>query len=136
MATDKLMYVGQKAFIERNGEVLVLFDQKQRLDFPGGKIQEGKIDVDTSLKREVLEETRLEIEVGNPFTTWSFELPPEHRNIGTVFLVGYRCTYLSGEIKLSGEHSSFRWVNNNTYRQLDNGSDHFKALEKYFDLEA
>ncbi len=69
MVEDQLLYVGQKAFIEKGGEVLILMDHDLGLDFPGGKIQEGEIDFTKSLKREVREETKLEIEKGDAFFT-------------------------------------------------------------------
>ncbi len=42
MEKDTLFCVGQKAFIEKDGKVLVLFDPIEGLDFPGGKIKEGE----------------------------------------------------------------------------------------------
>ena len=39
MKKDALFCVGQKAFIDKNGEILILNDQIEGLDFPGGKIQ-------------------------------------------------------------------------------------------------
>jgi 8-oxo-dGTP diphosphatase len=133
MAEDKLFCVGQKAFIARNGEVLVLNDPKANLDFPGGKIQEGEADFTESLKREVRDETGLEIEVGDPFVTWYYEFKPGHRNFGkTVYLVGFRCRYVSGEVGLSDEHDTFRWVSKEDFRTMDDGSVYFGALEKYF----
>ena len=39
---DALFCVGQKAFIEKDGKVLVLNDPEEGLDFPGGKIQVGE----------------------------------------------------------------------------------------------
>src|SRR4030042_4668310 len=110
MAEDKLFYVGQKAFINKNDEVLVLFDPILGLDYPGGKIQEGETNFDVALKREVMEETGLEIEVGDPFARWYFEFGPGHRNAGKkVFLIGYKCKYKSGEVKISEEHNKFKW---------------------------
>lgn len=103
---------------------------------PGGKIKEGAIDFVEELKREVREETGLEIEVGEPFFTGYFEFNhPEHRNFGKkVYLVFFKCKYVSGEVKLSHEHSSYRWVDKNSYKELANNErdDYFKALEKYF----
>lgn len=87
-----------------------------------------------SLKREVFEETTLEIEVGNPFHAWYFTISnSKHPSFGKkVFLVAYTCTYISGEVKLSNEHASCVWVDKDSYPALDDGSNHFKALEKYF----
>lgn len=133
MAEDQLLYVGQKAFIEKDGKVLVLMDPDLGLDFPGGKIQEGETDFAESLKREVREETKLEIEKGDAFTTWYNVFGAKHRNAGKkVYLVGFKCKYLSGEITLSDEHSEYRWIDKSDYKKLDDGSLYFKALEKYF----
>lgn len=140
MKNDALFCVGQKAFIEKDGKVLVLFDPVEELDFPGGKIQEGEAkDADASslvlaLQREVREETNLEIEVFNPFAVWYHEFPKSHRNYPkVVYLVGFKCKYVSGEIKLSDEHNKFKWVDKNDYNEVDDGSDYFDALKKYFD---
>lgn len=139
MKNDALFCVGQKAFIEKNGEVLTLGDPFEGLDFPGGKIQEGEArDADASsliesLKREVMEETGLEIEVHNPFAVWYHEFPKESRNYGkVVYLVGFRCKYVSGEVVLSDEHNKYTWVNKENYKDVDDGSDYFDMLEKYF----
>jgi 8-oxo-dGTP diphosphatase len=133
MKEHELFYVGQKAFIEKDGNVLILNDPINGLDFPGGRIQIGESNFNEALQREVREETTLEIEIGEPFTRWSTTLPKNHRRAGKrIFLVGYRCNYASGNIILSNEHDSFRWVNRDTYRELDDGSEYFAALEKYF----
>lgn len=140
MNKDALFCVGQKAFIEKDGKVLVLSDPVEGLDFAGGKIQEGEPkDGDASslicsLQREVREETGLEIEVFNPFAVWYHEFPKWHRNYGkVVYLVAFRCKYVSGELKLSDEHDKFRWVGKDDYKEVDDGSDYFDVLRKYFE---
>ena len=142
MNNDALFCVGQKAFIERDGKVLILNDPSEGLDFPGGKIQDGEAkdgDVSSlfhSLQREVREETGLEIEVSNPFVVWYHEFPKNHRNYPkVVYLVGFKCKYVSGEIKLSDEHNKFKWVDKNDYIEVDDGSDYFDALKKYFAVD-
>jgi 8-oxo-dGTP pyrophosphatase MutT (NUDIX family) len=125
---DQLFYVGQKAFIEKDGEVLTLRHGKG-LDFPGGKIKENELDFVKELKREVLEETGLEIEVGDPFVVWHTKFP---KNGHQIYLVGYKCKYKSGDLKLSDEHLGFRWVNKSNFHELDDGERYFVALNKYF----
>ena len=139
MKKDALFCVGQKAFIEKGGKVLVLFDPVEGLDFPGGKIQEGEAkDGDAqslldALKREVKEETNLEIDIFDPFAVWYHEFPAHHRNAGkVVYLVAFRCEYVSGEVELSNEHNKFKWVDQKSYKDVDDGSDYFGILEKYF----
>jgi 8-oxo-dGTP diphosphatase len=117
--------VGLKAFIERDGQVLVVFFPNGWLDFPGGRIDEEDPGLEEALQREVREETGLEVEVGAPFATWV-------GRGGRVFLVGYACRYLGGDVLLSDEHSAFRWVDRQTYKDLDDGSDPFNVLETYF----
>lgn len=141
MKNDALFCVGQKAFIEKDEKVLVLFDPIEGLDFPGGKIQAGEAkDGDASslvasLKREVKEESNLEIEVFDPFSVWYHKFPAHHRNAGkVVYLVAFRCRYIAGEIKLSSEHNNFRWVDKTDYKEVDDGSDYFDVLEKYFEF--
>ena len=133
MKEDALFYIGQKAFIEKDGSILVLKNLNEGLDFPGGKIQIGELDLPEALRREVREETSLEIEIRELFVTWYNEFPEHHRNAGKkVFFVGYRCKYKSGDVTLSHEHNSYRWVNRNDYHKVDDKSKFFDALEQYF----
>ena len=133
MKEDASFYVGQKAFIEKDGQVLVLGDPIEGLDYPGGKIQEGEFDLVESLKREVREETGLEISVGAAFATWTNIFPPQHRLAGKrVFLVGYKCTYISGEVTLSNEHDKFSWITKENFNTVNDGASYFEILKKYF----
>ena len=139
MKNDALFCIGQKAFIEKDGKVLVLNDPVEGLDFPGGKIQEGEAkdgdasSLTRSLQREVMEETGLKIGVRNPFAVWYHEFPKNHRNYPkVVYLIAFRCKYKSGELKLSEEHNNFKWVDKSSYQEVDDGSDYFDVLKKYF----
>ena len=107
MKEDQHFLVGQKAFIKNNkGQLLILIDPERGLDLPGGKIQEGELNFDEALKREIREETSLEIEVEEPFTRWYHEGTQDSRYAGEpFFFVGFHCRYLSGEIELSDEHT-------------------------------
>ena len=90
MKEDAQFYVGQKAFIRKDDEVLVVGWGDGKIDFPGGKIQIGENDIIESIKREVREETGLEIKVGIPFYTWVHTFSESHRLAGRqVYLVGY-----------------------------------------------
>lgn len=133
MKNDQKFFVVQKAFISKGNDVLILVDPIEGLDFPGGKIQEGEMDLAESLKREVREESNLEIEVGSPFTVWQNVFPLTHKHAGkSVYLVAFDCKYISGEIKLSEEHNNFRWVNKNNYHEVNDGTQYFEILERYF----
>jgi len=128
---DEKFFVGLKAFIERDGEVLILYDDIVGLDFPGGKIQVSENNLERSLKREVMEETGIEIEVARPFTVWQRVMTKKH--VGEMLLlIGFRCKYLSGDVTLSQEHKNFKWVNKNNYAEGNKGQEYFKYLADYF----
>jgi 8-oxo-dGTP pyrophosphatase MutT (NUDIX family) len=132
---DQQYFVGQKAFIEKDGNVLILIDPEMGVDLPGGKLQEGEEDLVGALKREVLEETGLTIDVGKPFATWIYQIPIDapHRSAGKkIFNVGYRCTYIAGDVNLSPEHSKYMWVGESEYAEIAKGSGFLKGLELFF----
>lgn len=134
MPEDEVFFVGQKAFIEHEGKVLVLTDMNGWMDFPGGKIQKGERDLTESLKREVREEVGLEIEVGEPFVAWFNFFDPPHRLAGKqIHIVGYRCRLLRGEIALSDEHTGHTWVTKSQLDTLEGSSRYKTFLKKYFD---
>lgn len=126
MNEDQQFYIGQKAFIERENQVLILHDNIVGLDFPGGKIQIRETNLEESLKREVREETGLEIAVGKPFLTWTKEMVTEKYKGKKLFLVGYKCKYLSGEVILSHEHYDYKWVDKNSYTKIYKTNEYFK----------
>lgn len=115
MADNQLFYVGQKAFIRKGNELLLLVDPIYGLDLPGGRIQEDESNLTEALQREIEEEIGLEIEIGKPMITWTWNLKVENK---PTFLIGHDCVFLSGEITLSDEHSEFHWVTKETYLKL------------------
>ncbi|MEQ1499936.1 MAG: NUDIX domain-containing protein, partial [Parcubacteria group bacterium] len=134
MEQEQIFYVVQKAFIKNGSEILVLNDPLEGLDYPGGKIQKGEKDIERALKREILEETGLDVVVGKPFFTSIDQYPDDHKHSGKVFfIVFYECEYISGEIKLSEEHNSFAWVDENNFRSVDDNTWYFDVLKNYFD---
>jgi 8-oxo-dGTP diphosphatase len=131
---DAQVYVGQKAFIEKNGKILGVQDSATLLwDFPGGKIK-WEESLEKSLKREVTKEVGLDVEVGEPFHTWKYEVVEKNsRSFGKrILLIGVKCKYLSGNVKLSSEHSDFEWITNKNLGRVRYSREWLKALNKYF----
>lgn len=78
-------------------------------ELPGGGT-EFLEDPAESLQRELKEECGIEVEVGLPLTTWSFVMPHEGVEKHTVEII-YHCKVCKDqEVKLSHEHSDYRWV--------------------------
>lgn len=133
MEGEQLFYVVQKAFIKKGNEILVLNDPREGLDYPGGKIQKGEKDWEVALKREVLEETGLEICIKKPFFTSIDEYPEGHKHFGKkFFIIFYDCEYVAGEVRLSDEHNSFTWVDKNNFSSVNDNTWYFDVLDKYF----
>ena len=84
---DNLFYVAQKAFIKKDNKVLILIKHGDKVDFPGGKIQESETDLMESFKRETMEETGLSVKINKPFYTWHFTLPESHKTLVERFLL-------------------------------------------------
>ena len=102
----------QKAIIKKGGKFLFLkrSENDKNLpgywDMPGGKPNFGE-NPEKALLREVKEETNLAIKIISPLAVTSFisKISGEY-----CFCVGYLCETKSDKIKLSEEHSEFKWV--------------------------
>lgn len=107
--------VAVKAVIVKEGKVLVLrrsrremecsyMNKYQKWDLPGGglhfyeKAEEG-------LKREILEETSLHVQVGIPVSMFDVIRRQVHLCIFT-----YACAWKEGEVCLSEEHEEYIWM--------------------------
>jgi 8-oxo-dGTP diphosphatase len=90
-----------------NAENQVLMLKSPRYDdweFPGGQVEEGET-IPQGLKREVLEETGIVVEVKALIGIYS--------NIGRPPIVNldFLCQYVSGEPETSNESIQVKWVN-------------------------
>ena len=115
--------VPQKAAIEKDGKFLIMkrapdaHAYPEQWDFPGGRLEHGEEPTE-GLKREVKEETGLEIEVIEPIFVFS-EKSSDHYVYFTVF----KCNYISGEVKLSNEYTEFKWATKEEILEL--GTENF-----------
>ena len=78
-------------------------------EFPGGKIEEGESPREC-LKREILEELEIDIEVKDLFGESIYAY-----HSGTIKLMAFWCQWISGDFRLS-VHSRIEWV---TRQQLE-----------------
>lgn len=84
-------------------------------DLPGGNTLYGELHTD-ALKREILEETGMQvknIKVVHVVTYFEKEKPMYY------LVIGFLCTATSDKLKLSDEHSEFRWTTKDKFLALD-----------------
>ena len=136
---DKKVMHGVKAVIRVGDQCLVLrkdLSTGSRWDFPGGRIEDKEVPED-AVRREIQEEVPSigNFIVGRVLDTYRFQAK-DH-----VFDTPYEVTFFEVlaepfDIKLSEEHTDFRWVTKDTVGELQDTPEiliepgFFRALQK------
>jgi len=98
--------VSIKGVVIHDGGVLLLLNERGEWDLPGGRPDVGE-DHRAALRREVREETGLEVEVGAALAGYLFEVLPGR----FVRIEPYACRVAAGgDVTLSHEHLEMRWA--------------------------
>ena len=99
-----------KTLIKRDNQYLAIQRSEReksnpyKWDLPGGKLAFGE-DIVDAINREVLEEVNVKVDNIKPIFTTTF-MQDEIFVVAIIFV----SDYLSGEVKLSNEHSDFKWL--------------------------
>ena len=94
-----------KGVVIHDGRALLLLNERGEWDLPGGRPDPGE-DHRAALKREVREETGLEVEVGAALDEHLFEVLPGR----FVRILPFACRLIGGgSVVLSHEHLETRW---------------------------
>lgn len=80
-------------------------------EFPGGKIEDGE-SPEEALRREIMEELDMTVEVGDRLTTVNYDYPEFHLTMHC-----HWCRMSSGEMKLL-EHESALWLSPKELRKV------------------
>ncbi|OGI18240.1 MAG: hypothetical protein A3J06_02315 [Candidatus Moranbacteria bacterium RIFCSPLOWO2_02_FULL_48_19] len=125
-------YLTVKGIVERDGKILVL--KRSALDdhlpgvweTPGGGVDKEESPQE-ALKREILEETGLVVTIGRPFNVFTFRKDTGEFKVGITFL----CKYESGEVKLSEEHSEYRFIKPSEFAELPSIPSLYEEIARY-----
>ena len=133
--------IAMKAVIVKDGKVLVLREaatygdgtQTGRYHMPGGRVEIGE-NFEDALKREVREETGLEVIIEYPIYVGEWRpvirgVP--HQIVGTFFV----CTPTTDEITLSTEHDDYKWVDSTDRAQFDIMDPEYKVIDRFADWQ-
>jgi len=103
------------AIIEKDGRIFATQRgygaYKDWWEFPGGKIEAGETP-EEALIREIREELRAEIKVGELFRTVEYDYPEFH-----MIMQCFLCELISDEIELV-EHEAARWLGKEDIRSV------------------
>lgn len=129
--------IAMKAIIVHNGTFLVVREASTyqegtnlgKWQLPGGRINPGEPFLD-GLKREIKEETGLDVTVGDPVYVgeWFPVIKDVPNQIVGVFFI---CTPLTDEVVLSEEHDTYQWVTPQAYANLTTVSSEKGAIEAF-----
>jgi len=112
-----LYFVAVKVFMIKGENLLILKDNFDCWDLPGGRIkpEEFEVSMEDIVKRKMREELgdNIKYKIGTPVVFMRHERVEKSAGNPTVriFAVGYEGELLDGEIKLSDRHTEMLWVN-------------------------
>ncbi len=119
------LFVAMKAFVVHDGKVLVLRESTKyadgtnaaKYDIVGGRVQPGQA-FDESLRREIREETGLEVTMGRPFYVgeWRPVIKGEPTQIIATF---FECQADTSAVRLSDDHDDYQWIDPKDYKKYN-----------------
>lgn len=131
---------GKAVIVNDEGKILFLREATTyeegtntgRYQSPGGRVNMGEPFMD-ALKREVMEETGLEIEVVRPIFVgeWFPVIKGVKNQIVAIF---YICKPLSTDVRLSEEHDAFAWIDPKQPLEIDIMDPEPEMIKAYLDL--
>jgi 8-oxo-dGTP diphosphatase len=132
--------IAMKAVIVKDDKVLIIREaetygdgtQIGRYHMPGGRIEPGE-HFEKALRREVREETGLEIEIDYPLYIgeWHPVIKGVPHQIIAVFSV---CTPKSSRVTLSNEHDDYQWIEPKKRKDFDIMDPEDKVLDRLTEI--
>jgi 8-oxo-dGTP pyrophosphatase MutT (NUDIX family) len=84
---DLVLPISVKGILGPPGHVVLLRNERDEWEFPGGRVEVGDESPPACLRREISEELDLIADVGMPVHTWRYEPIPGR----DVLVIAYRC---------------------------------------------
>lgn len=119
--TCAIVLEGSKVLVTQRSEAMKL---PLKWEFPGGKIDSGE-SAEACIKRELLEELNIEVEILERLSDSSFEYPAF-----TINLIPFIATLKAGELTLR-EHKDLKWLHPDELKGLDWAPADLPILEQF-----
>lgn len=139
MKSDYVFYqISIKVLLKKNNKVLILRDQNDLIDLPGGRVEkkEVKSSFEKVLRREVKEELGPHVifKLKSPifyFRTYSKQYKY------WVLIIVHEGEYIKGNITLSEEHKSYKWIEKKKVKVVQKdfykeNKEKYMVFKKYF----
>lgn len=122
-----LYFVAVKAFLEDKGKLLIVKDKFGDWDLPGGRLRENEFatPLEEILQRKIKEELgeKVNYKIQEPVVFMRHERDEIFQNAQKekrrIFAIGYKATYLNGEIILGKNHEKYEWLNIKNFNPED-----------------
>lgn len=106
------------AYLKYNDKYLIAKRTKKdsvfgKWEFPGGKIEDGE-SMNEAIEREIREEFDVEVKAERFLTHYVCEYPEK-----TVDLNLIECVYVSGDFNIHEDHSDFKFVSEEEFKDYD-----------------
>lgn len=111
--------IAVKAFIINDDQFLIMkrsenaTNKPEGWDIPGGRLEIGENSFD-GIKREVREEADIDIEILMPLDIQHFVRDDGQQ----ITMIMFLCKALSKKIKLSDEHTEYKWIDIHSDKEL------------------
>lgn len=136
MSTDHLIAdIPQKALIKFEGKVLIVKDTGNgQWELPGGRLSINEKPHD-GLKRELMEELGIDVEVSQAYDTFVFTSKTGINHFVTIYLCQLKSNL--SDIKISdSENTEIMWIGRTDMVGLSMRDEYKEVLKKFFDSKS
>lgn len=126
--TVRVFPVSVKGVVVRAGRVLLLKNEREEWELPGGKLELGE-EPDVCVAREITEETGLQVTTGPILDSWQYHIRPGC----DVVIITYGCHTSSGQPPvLSHEHKELGFFTLSEVASLPMPDGYRRSIQSWF----
>jgi len=131
------LFIAVKAFILYDGRILIIRESSSnpvgtnsnKFDVPGGRVEPGE-HFENALRREIMEETGLEVTIQKPLhvAEWRPVVKGEQWHIIGIY---FKCLAASDAVTLGRDHDVFEWIDPKKFSEYEIIENIKSAFESY-----